>query len=170
VIFDLVVAFQSCCASQSVLLLCLYKRPIKLFGLAFVGRLSGLNFGKILGVDDRFVTLQTQGDRPAIRRGLATEPFLGGDCVKHFLAQLPSSRWKTRSINRWQHRLKREHPTCTERKNAHTRVRMEGWRQWRLGGKRPCPMKKRQNPLVSDGPSHGRRLHQPLGYWCNGGV
>jgi hypothetical protein len=27
-----------------------------------------------------------------------------------------SSEWKERSLNRWQHRLKREHPTCTERK------------------------------------------------------
>src|SRR5450755_53050 len=34
-----------------------------------------------------------------------------------------------RSTNRWQHRLKREHPTCTERSNRSRRVRMEGWRQ-----------------------------------------
>src|ERR1019366_7397854 len=39
-----------------------------------------------------------------------------------------------RSKIRWQHRLKREHPTGTERtKIAQSRVRMEGWRQWRLG-------------------------------------
>jgi len=146
VIFDLVVAFQSwpvhrkasCCCVQT-------NGQIKLFGLAFVGRLSGLDFGKILGVDDRFVTLQTQGDRLAIRRRFGDGTVPRGDCVKR-LAQLPSSRWKTRSINRWQHRLKREHPTCTERKNAHTRVRMEGWRQWRLGGKKPCPMKKTTEP------------------------
>jgi hypothetical protein len=35
-----------------------------------------------------------------------------------------------RSIIRWQHRLKRERPTCTERTKSLTRVRMEGWRQW----------------------------------------
>lgn len=35
--------------------------------------------------------------------------------------------------NRWQHRLNREHPTCTERLNVHLRVRMEGWRQKQLG-------------------------------------
>lgn len=38
-----------------------------------------------------------------------------------------------RTIIRWQHLLNREHPTGTERKIAHTRVRMEGWRQRRLG-------------------------------------
>jgi hypothetical protein len=35
--------------------------------------------------------------------------------------------------NRWQPRLKREHPTCTGRHNRSSRVRMEGWRQWQLG-------------------------------------
>ena len=34
-----------------------------------------------------------------------------------------------RSTIRWQHRLKREHPTCTERISRSLRVRMEGWRQ-----------------------------------------
>ena len=39
-----------------------------------------------------------------------------------------------RSTIRWQHRLKREHPTCTERnKNRSPRVRMEGRRQGWLG-------------------------------------
>ena len=39
-------------------------------------------------------------------------------------------RWKRGRQIRWQHRLKREHPTCTERNQiAHRRVRMEGWRQ-----------------------------------------
>ena len=51
----------------------------------------------------------------------------------------PTSIFKMeeRSTNRWQHRLKREHPTGTERtKIAHQRVRMEGWRQWQLGGRK----------------------------------
>src|ERR1700731_1654652 len=65
-----------------------------------------------------------------------------------------------RSIIRWQHRLKRERPTCTERTKTLTRVRMEGWRQWLTRPeKKPCPTKKQQNPLDSDRPSHGRRLH-----------
>ena len=34
-----------------------------------------------------------------------------------------------RSKIRWQHRLKRGHPTGTERRIAQQRVRMEGWRQ-----------------------------------------
>src|ERR1700731_2315334 len=64
-----------------------------------------------------------------------------------------------RSIIRWQHRLKRERPTCTERTKSLTRVRMEGWRQWLTRPeKKPCPTKKQQNPLDSDRPSHGRRL------------
>jgi hypothetical protein len=49
----------------------------------------------------------------------------------HSLGQWPGrttiARWKQRSIIRWQHRLKREHPTCTVRtsrspKNADGRV------------------------------------------------
>ena len=48
-----------------------------------------------------------------------------GDCVNR-LAQLPSLRWNDRSTIRWQHRLKREHPTCTERnKIAHREC---GWK------------------------------------------
>jgi hypothetical protein len=43
----------------------------------------------------------------------------------------PSVRSSEGRNNRWQHRLNREHPTCTERANAHTRVRIEGWRQKR---------------------------------------
>src|SRR5579864_659666 len=54
------------------------------------------------------------------------------------------------SHGRWQHRLKRERPICSER-TAHQRLRMEGWRQWRLGG---------EKSLDSDRPSHGRRLHK----------
>src|SRR5437868_6038144 len=69
-----------------------------------------------------------------------------------------------RSIIRWQHRLKRERPTCTERTKSLTRVRMEGWRQWLTRPeKKTCPTKKQQNPLDSDRPSHGRaiRLFDP---------
>jgi hypothetical protein len=54
------------------------------------------------------------------------------DWVKRGVAGV-SSREKRRTIIRWQHLLNREHPTGTERKIAHTRVRMEGWRQRRLG-------------------------------------
>jgi hypothetical protein len=36
---------------------------------------------------------------------------------------------------------------------------MEGWRQWRLGGRKTsCSTKKQENSLDSDRPSHGRRL------------
>jgi len=56
------------------------------------------------------------------------------DCV-YGLAHL-RLEMEERSTNRWQHRLKREHPTCTRAKhNRSSRVRMEGWRQWRLDGK-----------------------------------
>ncbi len=58
-------------------------------------------------------------------------------------------------------------PAATRTPNLHrankiapSRVRMEGWRQWRLDGReKPCPTKKQKNPLDSDRPSHGRRLH-----------
>src|SRR5205807_9785074 len=80
---------------------------------------------------------------------------------------------KDRSTIRWQHRLKRERPTCTERTEDRShRVRMEGWRQWRLGRReKPCPSKKQKNPLDSDRPSHGRRLHSEprsvkAAYWA----
>src|SRR5882672_9893430 len=65
---------------------------------------------------------------------------------------------KPRSIIRWQHRLKREHPTCTERKqNRSLRLRMEGWRQWQLGGRKT--LSNGRNLLDSDRASHGRRSH-----------
>jgi len=39
------------------------------------------------------------------------------------------------------------------------RVRMEGWRQRRLGGQKSCPTNtNNKNPLDSDRPSHGRAL------------
>src|SRR5271170_4365092 len=69
--------------------------------------------------------------------------------------------------NRWQHRLKREHPTCTERANAHTRVRMEGWRQKRQLGVQAIafrPAKEMnlspttQKRIDNDRPSHGRPI------------
>ena len=57
-----------------------------------------------------------------------------GDCVNG-LAPTSIARWNERSIIRWQHRLQREHPTCTERSNRSLRVRMEGWRQgWHANG------------------------------------
>ena len=48
------------------------------------------------------------------------------------------------------------------RANQHrsSRVRMEAWRQWPLGGRtKPCSMKPVKNRLDSDRPSHGRPLH-----------
>jgi hypothetical protein len=74
----------------------------------------------------------------------------------------PSTKMAERSTNRWQHRLKREHPTGTERtkrstKSADGRVAtVVATRQ----EKTTCPTKKRQNPLDSDRPSHGRRYTQ----------
>src|SRR5207237_5093669 len=63
-----------------------------------------------------------------------------------------------RSPIRWQHRLKREHPTCTERKSliesADGRVATVATRPER----KPCPTKTKTNSLDSDRPSHGRRL------------
>ena len=45
--------------------------------------------------------------------------------------------------------------------NRSSRVRMEAWRQWPLGGKRKTlsNRKNKRNPLDSDRPSHGRPLH-----------
>src|SRR5262249_35055970 len=56
-----------------------------------------------------------------------------GDCVNR-LAQVPFFESNHRAPIRWQHRLKRERPMCTERINRSSRVRMEAWRQWLLGG------------------------------------
>jgi hypothetical protein len=48
-----------------------------------------------------------------------------GDCA---LGLAPGSitRWNERASNRWQRRLYREHPMCTERISRSPRVRMEG--------------------------------------------
>src|SRR5690348_11637353 len=44
--------------------------------------------------------------------------------------------------------------------NRSSRVRMEAWRQWPLGGrKKRCFTKRKQNRLDSDRPSHGRPVH-----------
>jgi hypothetical protein len=37
-----------------------------------------------------------------------------------------------------------------------TTARMEAWRQWLLGRRKPCPAKTTKNGLDSDRPSHGR--------------
>jgi hypothetical protein len=57
-------------------------------------------------------------------------------------------------------------PGCNENtqlapsENRSLRVRMEGWRQCNdSAGEKPCPTKNKSNPLDSDRPSHGRRLH-----------
>jgi hypothetical protein len=56
-----------------------------------------------------------------------------------------------RSILRLQHLLKRERPTGTERKIAQQRVRMEGWRQRRLGSEPKNPLKKNKILLTRTG-------------------
>ena len=68
--------------------------------------------------------------------------------------------------NRWQHRLNRERPTCTERANAHNRVRMEGWRQKRQLGVKESRSDREGGEFVpnytkrvdTDRPSHGRPM------------
>jgi hypothetical protein len=50
-------------------------------------------------------------------------------------------------------------PNCTERKNRSLKSadgRVATVVTWH--GEKPCPMKKRKNPLDSDRPSHGRRF------------
>src|SRR5437764_13025415 len=67
---------------------------------------------------------------------------------------------KRRSLIRWQHRLNRERPTCTERNFA---PRECGWKHGDSGysaGKKQCLTKPRPNRLDSDRPSHGRRYHK----------
>ena len=93
-----------------------------------------------------------------------------GDCVES-LAQLSFPGMEERSTNRWQHRLQRERPTCTQRKRSLTksadgRMASAATRQ----RKKPCPTKNQKNPLDSDQPSHGRRSHtlRILHHlWCN---
>jgi len=75
-----------------------------------------------------------------------------------------SNAWPTsifvteeRSIIRWQHRVQRERPTCTERKHRSPEC---GWKDGVSGdsaGEKPCPTKNKTNPLDSDRPSHGKR-------------
>jgi hypothetical protein len=64
-----------------------------------------------------------------------------------------------RSINRWQHRLKREHLTCTERNKA--LIEECGWKGGDSAAKKQRDQQNsKTNPHDSDRPSHGRRLHQ----------
>src|SRR5277367_4195888 len=60
-----------------------------------------------------------------------------------------------RSTNRWQRRLQREHPTCTERINRSLRVRMEGWRQFGWGAKQRTENRTKKTerlpPFLPDG-------------------
>jgi len=65
-----------------------------------------------------------------------------------------------RSPNRWQHRLNREHPTCTGRiKLAHRECGWKGGDSGDSAAEKPCPTKNKIKSLDSDRPSHGRRLH-----------
>ena len=69
-----------------------------------------------------------------------------------------------RSKIRWQHRLKREHPTGTERRSLLEECGWKGGDSGLLGERANlCPTKKQKNSLDSDRPSHGRRLRlKPL--------
>jgi hypothetical protein len=81
-----------------------------------------------------------------------------GDCVNR-LAQPSSLGMEARSTIRWQHRLKREHPTCTERtKSLNKECGWKGGDSGDSAGEKPCSTKS-EEPLDSDRPSHGRRLH-----------
>jgi hypothetical protein len=100
------------------------------------------------------VTQKAQTKSFPERKAKAPKPS-SGDCVHrqaHFHRKV-----KRRPIIRWQHRLKRERPTCTERKpltkSADGRVATVVTTRRR---KKYCPTKKQQNPLDSDRPSHGR--------------
>jgi len=55
-----------------------------------------------------------------------------GDCALGLAPAPPKDGTRGRP-NRWQRRLYREHPMCTERMSRSPRVRMEGWRQLKLG-------------------------------------
>ena len=76
-----------------------------------------------------------------------------------------SEKSGTKGAKRWQHRLKRERPTCTERnesllESADGSMATAATRQ---ENKKPCSMKPVKNPLDSDRPSHGRPFHAKSG-------
>src|SRR5258708_13482556 len=48
-----------------------------------------------------------------------------------------------RSTNRWQHRLKREHPTCTERNNS--LIKKSGWKGVDSGTRQEKNLVQRKN-------------------------
>ncbi len=104
-----------------------------------------------------------------IQAGESPKPS-SGDCVNR-QARFHHTM-KARSIIRWQHRLKRERPTCTERMNRSPRVRMEAWRQWQTRQeKKPCPTKTITNPLDFHRPSHGSDYTKiPLGRHASEGI
>src|SRR5580704_10696264 len=60
---------------------------------------------------------------------------------------------------RWQHRLKRERPTCTERTKSLLESADGRMASADSAKEKACPTKIQKNPLDSDRPSHGRRLH-----------
>jgi Transposase len=63
-------------------------------------------------------------------------------------------------IDRWQHRLKREHPTGTERTNSlPEECGWKGGDSSYSAGRKNVSHEKQKNPLDSDRPSHGRRFH-----------
>src|SRR5579862_5746185 len=66
-----------------------------------------------------------------------------GDCVNRLAQGSLFKQQNHRAPIRWQHRLNRERPTCTERINRSSRVRMEAWRQWLLGKRKPMSPKSK---------------------------
>ena len=108
---------------------------------AEVGRTAAQAMGPCRGL--RTIAEQPQSGK---RRSLECDPNSraqppkSSDCAE-LLAQLPSTRQEARSIIRSQHRLNWVRQPCSERKIAHNRLRMEGWRQRRLGSKAKTPQK-----------------------------
>ncbi len=69
----------------------------------------------------------------------------------------------SRSIIRWQHLLQRVRPTSTERESL-TKVRMEGWRQRRLGSEPKTRLRNNtKNFFDWNRPSHGRTCGRHVG-------
>jgi len=61
-------------------------------------------------------------------------------------------------------------PNLHRAKIAHQECGWKGGDSGDSAVKNLVQWKKRQTPLDSDRPSHGRRLHQLRGCWCNGDI
>jgi len=85
---------------------------------------SGEAYEPLRSSDQKAMPAVAKGKTFFGRKHKAQTPS-SGDCIIAW-PNFQSNRWNGRSTIRWQHRLKRERPTCTER-NRKSRVRMEGW-------------------------------------------